>query len=291
MSRIAFATCSAHPLGIRDDQLAAQLVGAEFHVWDDADVDWDVFDRVVIRSVWDYTTKPDAFLAWADGIGHERLRNNPELIHFNADKRYLVRLDAPTVPTTLLEPGDEMPGYDAEVVVKPNISAGARDTGRFMPEAIADAAGLVKAIHGSGRAALVQPYLPGVDADGERAVVFFGGEVSHVLHKRPVLREAGIAPRTSDAHSPAAIMLEPDLVVPGSASREQLQLAQRVHAEISERFGQPLFARVDMVPGPDGAPVLIELEAIEPMLYLDLIPGSAERFAAAIGRAWPRLPD
>jgi len=282
MRRIAFATCSAHPAGIEDDRQAARLLGADFRVWDDPSVDWHAYDLVVIRSVWDYTTKIDAFLAWTEAVGGERLRNRPELIRFNSDKRYLTMLDAPTVPTTLLEPGQAMPGYGTEIVVKPNISAGARDTGRFMPDASGEAAALVQQIHASGRAALVQPYLPGVDIDGERAVMFFSGEISHVLHKRPVLRGAGVAPRAADAHSPAAIMLEPDLVVPGTASAEQLQLAQRVHAEISARFGQPLFARVDMVPGSDGAPVVIELEAIEPALYLGLIPGAAERFAAAV---------
>jgi hypothetical protein len=282
MRRIAFATCSAHPAGVEDDRLAARLLGADFRVWDDENVDWQAYDRVVVRSVWDYTTRIEDFLAWTQAVGGERLRNTPELIRFNSDKRYLTLLDAPTVPTTLLEPGQAIPGYASEIVVKPNISAGARDTGRFMPDAIGEAAALVQQIHAGGRAALVQPYLPGVDIDGERAVVFFGGAISHVLHKRPVLRDAGVAPRTADAHSPAAIMLEPDLVVPGTASAEQLQLAQRVHAEISARFGQPLFARVDMVPGPDGAPVVIELEAIEPALYLGLIPGAAERFAAAV---------
>lgn len=282
MTAVAFATCSAHPTGIADDQLAARLVGAEFQIWDDPSVDWHAYDRVVVRSVWDYTTKVDAFLAWAQAVGGERLRNNPELLRFNADKRYLTTLDAPTVPTTLLEPGDPLPGFDTEVVIKPNISAGARDTGRFMPEAAEEAAQLVERIHGSGRAVLMQPYLSGVDADGERAVAFFGGKISHVLHKRPVLRDPGVAPIATSAHAPAAIMLEPDLVVPGCASAEQLRLAQRVHAEIAERFGQPLFARVDMVPGPDGGPVVIELEAIEPMLYLGLIPGAAERFAAAV---------
>jgi hypothetical protein len=131
----------------------------------------------------------------------------------------------------------------------------------------------------------VQPYLPGVDEHGERAVVFFAGTVSHVLHKRPVLREAGIAPIAQGAHAPAAIMLEPDLVIAGQATPAQLELAHAVHAEISARFGQPLFARIDMVPGPEGDPVLMELEAIEPMLYFDLIPGAAERLAAAITAA------
>jgi len=282
MSRIAFATCSAHPNGIADDQRAAELVGAEFRVWDDESVDWHAYDRVVVRSVWDYTRRLDDFLAWADMVGPGRLRNKTALIRFNADKRYLTQLAVPTVPTALLEPGEPLGGYETEIVIKPNVSAGGRDTGRFMPSAAAEAAALVEHIHKTCRAALVQPYLPGIDIDGERAVMFFGGEISHVLHKRPVLRDQGVAPVAGDEHSPAAIMFEPDLVVPGTASAEQLQLAQRVHNEISARFGQPLFARVDMVPGLDGSPVLMELEAIEPMLYLELIPGAAERFAKAV---------
>jgi hypothetical protein len=286
MTRVAFVTCAAHPEGIEDDQRAAELVAAEFLVWEDESVDWRAYDRVVVRSVWDYTSRVEAFLAWADAVGGERLRNTPELLRFNADKRYLTSLDAPTVPTTLLEPGDPMPGYDTEIVIKPNISAGARDTGRFTPDAAGEAAVLLERIHGTGRAALMQPYLAGVDSDGERAVVFFGGEISHVLHKRPVLRDAGVAPLATAAHAPAAIMLEPDLVVPATATPEQIELAQRVHQEISGRFGEPLFVRIDMVPGPDGSPVLIELEAIEPMLYLDLIPGSAERFAATLRAGW-----
>ena len=285
MSRIAFATCSAHAGGIDDDQLAAELAGAEFQVWDDASVDWCAYDLVIVRSVWDYTTRVDEFLAWADSVGAARLRNSPELIRFNSDKRYLTELGAPTVPTILLEPGASLPSYDGEIVIKPNISAGARNTGRFEPSAAADAAALVERIHAAGRAALMQPYLRGVDIDGERAVVFFGGTISHVLHKRPVLTDPGIAPVADGAHNPAAIMLEPDLVVPGTASAEQLQLAQRVHTEIAARFGRPLYARVDMVPGPDGSPVVIELEAIEPMLYFDLIPGAAERFADVVRSA------
>ena len=285
MTAVAFATCAAHPSGIPDDQPAAALVGAEFQIWDDESVDWHAYDRVVVRSVWDYTTKLDAFLEWVRAVGGGRMRNSPELIAFNADKRYLATLDAPTVPTRLLEPGDPLPAFADEVVLKPNISAGARDTGRFTPEAADDASLLIERIHASGRAVLMQPYLPGVDRDGERAVVFLGGERSHVLHKRPVLRDPGVAPVATGAHAPAAIMLEPDLVVAGSASAEQLQLAQRVHGEIAERFGEPLFLRVDMVPGPDGAPVVIELEAIEPILYLGLVPYAAERFAAAVRRS------
>lgn len=279
---IAFATCSALPDGIDEERALAERVGAEFRVWDDESVDWGAYDRVIVRSTWDYTQRVDDFLTWADSVGEERLRNSPRLLRFSADKRYIKQLDAPTVPTTILEPGEPLPAYDSEIVVKPNVSAGARNTGRFSPGAAYEAADLVARIHRTGRAALVQPYLPGVDEDGERAVVFFGGSISHVLHKRPVLREPGIAPLAQTALAPAAVMLAPDLVVPGEATAPQLELAHAVHAEIVTKFGQPLFMRVDMVPGPDGDPVLIELEAIEPRLYFDLIPGASERFATAL---------
>lgn len=293
MPRIAFATCSAYPEGIDDDQVAAGLVGAEFRVWDDEAVDWHAYARVVVRSTWDYTRKIDGFLDWTEAVGAERLRNPPALIRFNADKRYMTQLDVPTVPTTLLEPDDVLPRFEHEIVIKPNVSAGGRDTGRFQPSAWDEACALVEHIHATGRAALVQPYLAGVDIDGERAVVFFGGEVSHVLHKRAVLRDPGIAPLAEGGHGPAAAMLDPNLVSPGTANADQLQLARRVHGELAARFGRPLYARVDMVPGPDGAPRLIELEAIEPRLYLHLIPGAAERFAAAVRSAAPvsNLPD
>jgi hypothetical protein len=280
--RIAFATCAAHAEGRPDDRRVAEIVGADFRVWDDHAVDWSTYDRVIIRSVWDYSHRVNEFVDWCRTVGSARLRNVPELVAFNVDKRYLAVLSVPTVPTTLLEPGDEMPAYDHEIVIKPNISAGARDTGRFRPEAAPEAAALVAAIHASARAALIQPYLAGVDQQGETSVVYLGAVLSHVLRKRPVLRTAGIAPRAKEAHAPAAVMLEPDLVSASAATAAELALAGAVHAEIAQRFGAPLYARVDMVPGPAGEPVLLELEVIEPNLHLDLVPGSVERLAAAI---------
>ncbi len=273
--RIAIVTCTAYAEGRPDDVRVAELLGAEFRVWDDQSVDWQAYDRVVIRTPWDYSERRDEFVEWAFRVGAERLRNTPEVIAFtfNSDKRYLGTLQAPIAPTIFLEPGQALPEYQREVVVKPNISAGARDTGRFEPEAAEEAAELVAVIHATGRTALVQPYLAGVDEQGETAVMFFNGEISHVLAKRPVLRSAGVAPRSEIAHGPAAVMLEHDLVGPGQADAAQLSLARAVHDEISERFGVPLYIRVDMVPGQDGSPVIMELEMIEPNLYLELAQG------------------
>jgi hypothetical protein len=268
------------PAGGPDDQEAARQLGAEFRIWDDAGVDWESYDRVVLRSVWDYSWRLDDFLAWCRAVGRARLRNPPELVAFNADKRHLAAIDAPSIPTVYLEPGDEPPTTPGEVVVKPNISAGARDTGRF--SSLDRAAGLIERIHATGRVALVQPYIDSVDETGETSVVFIGGEVSHVLRKRAVLRGEGVAPVAAGELRVAAAMLEQDLVGPGRAGAAHRALADAVHGELHSRFGTPLYARIDLVDGPGGEPLVSELELIEPCLYLETAPGASQRLAAAV---------
>jgi glutathione synthase/RimK-type ligase-like ATP-grasp enzyme len=280
--RVAFATCAALPDGWDDNAAAARLLGAEHVVWDDPAVDWEAFDRVVIRSTWDYTGRLDDFLRWCRAVGRQRLRNHPDLVAFNADKRYLAALSAQTVPTEFAGPGDPLPRLEGEVVVKPNISAGARDTGRFGPAAHDEARALIARIQASGRVALVQPYIPSVERHGETALVFLAGELSHVLRKRAVLDPDEVAPLAEGMHAPARAMFREDLVTPGSADAAERAFAERVIAEVTERFGTPLYARVDLVLNADARPVLLELEAIEPALYLGLSSGAAERLAAAV---------
>jgi len=282
--RIAVATCAALPGGFADDHALVALLGAEYCVWTDPEVDWQSYDRVLIRSTWDYALRRDEFVAWARSVGPERLLNSPRLIEWNSDKTYLADLDLPTVPTHLVRPGDVMPELVGEVVVKPTVSAGGVDTGRFGPATHDEARALVRSINDSGRTAMVQPYLSGVDTSGETALVFLGGSPSHVLHKKPVLRPDEVAP-LSEAEGglvAAVAMFDPELVTPGSASEEQVELAHLVVEDIVSRFGVPAYVRVDLVPGPDGKPVVLEIEAVEPCLYLDTSPGAAERLAAVV---------
>lgn len=269
--RIAFATSPQLPDGFADDREAAALLGAEFVVWSDPNADWDSFDHVVIRSTWDYTSRRDDFVAWARGLTG-RISNSADLIAFNSDKSYLAVLGIPTVPTTYVVPGGTMPELVGEVVIKPTISAGADDTGRFDPDHHAQAAELAARILATGRAVMVQPYVDGVDTAGETAIVFIDGEYSHVLHKKPVLREQG---ESGD--------LPHDLVTLGTADEAQLDLAHDVVGRVAGRFGMPLYVRVDLVPGPAG-PLVIEVEAVEPCLHFDLAPGSAGRLADAVRR-------
>jgi hypothetical protein len=268
------------PEGWVDDQDEARLLEADFRIWDDPTVDWSAYDRVLLRSVWDYSWRLDEFLSWCRAVGQGALRNPPALVAFNADKRYLAEISVASVPTRFIAPGDALPTLDGEVVVKPNISAGARHTGRFA--APAGALALIEQIHASGRVALVQPYLSAVEQLGETSVVFIGGEISHLLAKRAVLRSEGIAPVAEGELRVAAVMLEDDLVVAGTAAPAQLSLANTAHTEISERFGTPVYARIDLVADNAGDPVVSEIEVIEPSLYLSTAVGASERLAAAV---------
>jgi hypothetical protein len=282
--RIAFATCSAFADGTPDDRRVAALVGATYEVWDSRDVDWAAYDRVILRSVWDYTDRPDAFLQWCRSVGSQRLRNAPELVACNIDKRYLSELDVATVPTAFVAPGASRPPLHGEVVVKPNVSAGARDTGRFGPTTHDEAADLIDAICASGRTALVQPYLADVDVRGEISLIHFHGVLSHVAIKRAVLAPDEIAPIAFESgNGVAAAMLADDLISAGRADQAEIALARQVIDEITRRFGAaPLYARVDVVRDAAGRPALLELELIEPDLFLETSEGAHERFAAAI---------
>lgn len=193
-TRIALATSAEFPQGVDEQRLADEL-GATWAVWDDPTVDWDAFDLVVVRSVWDYSERVDEFLAWTRTL--PQLANPADLLAWNADKRYLGELTAaglPTVETRLLAPGealaDDDPLLDGELVVKPTVSAGARDTSRFTPDDGERRDALVARIHAAGRTAMVQPFVASVDERGESALLLFDGRFSHAIEKGRILSPA-----------------------------------------------------------------------------------------------------
>jgi hypothetical protein len=289
--RVAIASYRGAPPEFRDDErllarLAERGADAAAIPWDDADTDWSGFDLIVARTVWDYTLRYDEFIAWLEGV-EAPIENLPELIRWNSDKRYLADLGeagVPVVPTEFVAPGDPAPAITGDVVIKPTVSGGGRNTGRFGPSS-ADAAGeLIERIGALGKTAMVQPYLARVDDAGETAVVTVDGEVSHVLRKGAILAPDEVAPiRSDDDLGVAEVMYDPELVLASSAGDDELELADRVIAEVRRRFGTtPLYARVDMLRDDDGSPVLLELEAVEPNFYFDQAPGADERLADAI---------
>ena len=268
-ARVALATDAAHPDLFQDDAglvpaLAALGVTAEPVVWDTG-ADWASYDLVVVRSTWDYTRRHAEFLAWAASV--PRLANPAEVLAWNTDKRYLGELAAagvPVVPTGFVAPGEAFAPPPYEHVVKPTVSAGARDTRRFA--AGEDSTPHAQALLRAGRHVMVQPYATAVDDAGETAVLHLGGRVSHAARKAPVL---------------VPTLADPDLVAitARTASDEELAVARQVLDAVP--FGELLYARVDLVPGPDG-PLLMELELTEPCLFLKQDPGATDRFAAAI---------
>ena len=278
---IALATCSAWPELEDDDRLLLEplrALGVEPvpAIWDDPAVDWDRFALSVIRNTWDYTGRRDEFLAWAATV--PRLANPVEVLRWNTDKRYLADLEragVATVPTLFVEPDqDIVVGLPrGGLVVKPAISAGARDTERH--RAIRPAMEHVAALGDAGRTAMVQPYLGGVERRGEIALLFAGGVFSHAARKAAML--SGGRPPEDEG------LFYAESITPVQPTDAERSLAADVMAAVVERFGAaPLYARVDIVPGSEGEPLLLELELTEPSLFLAQSAGAAERVAAAI---------
>ncbi|MEV5575171.1 hypothetical protein AB0L06_34470 [Spirillospora sp. NPDC052269] len=275
--KVALATFAAIPDGgyeaeLLRTSLADLGVTAESVIWDDPSADWSSYDLTVIRSTWDYIDRPAEFLAWAEAL--PRVANPAPVLRWNTDKRYLRNLAEAGVPTvpTLWDP-DDLPDWD-EFVVKPAVSAGSRDTARWKRGAEDDQARAhLSALRGSP--AMVQPFLSAIDTEGETALVFCDGEFSHAARKSPILRAgAGIEGLVTDGDGRGVI-------TPTTPTEAQLALADQALAAIP---GAPdlLYARVDMVTGPDGTPVLMELELTEPSLFLDIAPEAAEAYAKAI---------
>lgn len=270
--------------------------------WDDASVEWRRFDRVLLRSTWDYTLRLPEFLAWAQRADTQTKLLNPlPVIHWNTDKHYLAELAAAgvaTVPSVFIEPGESADAAldrflragaphppaapsrasgakaSGEFVVKPTIGAGSRDAQRYARGERDSALAHVRRLLASGRSVLLQPYLDHVDEHGETALIFFAGVFSHAIRKGPLLRRG---------EGPTRALFAAEHISPRTPSAAEMRLAERTLAAIP--FARPLlYARVDLIQAADGAPRVLELELTEPSLFFAHAPGSAERFAEAIVR-------
>ncbi|SFQ50181.1 Glutathione synthase/RimK-type ligase, ATP-grasp superfamily [Amycolatopsis arida] len=286
VSEVVLASCAKLPEGDGDeralpDALAEVGVSARWAPWDDPGVDFAAADLVIVRSTWDYTDRRDEFLAWCDRA--PGLRNPARVVRWNTDKAYLPELAAagvPAVPTELVAPGVTPAWPDVEFVLKPAVGVGSIGAARFVPGARDEAERHLATLHGAGHTVLVQPYQSHVDAEGETALVFFGGIYSHAFTK-------------------GAMLTGSDLDGSGLYVSERLGVAEpepafrRVAEDVLDAAagvlgvprGELLYARVDLLRGVDGAPLLLELELTEPSLgfrYAD--PAAPLRFASAVRR-------
>ncbi|HYC74871.1 transporter [Brevundimonas sp.] len=199
-----------------------------------------------------------------------RMFNPPSVIGWNSDKAYLGRLadQGVAIPPTVWVEGVDQADVDAAfvrfgtevIIVKPRVSGGAWKTLRLSRgERLADA---------PEGPAMIQPYLPSIETEGETSLLFFGGRLSHAVNKRPVAGEFRIQVQFGGQY---AALAEP----PAGA----LALAEKTLAAIDEDL---LYARIDMAQGPDGGWLLMEAELIEPDFYLGSAPEGGHRFAEAV---------
>ncbi len=263
------------PLGLA--ALARTGVEVEVVDWDDADVDWSSYDRVVLRSTWDYTLRLPEFLAWLERVSAVTELVNPlPAVRWSLDKQYLAELEAagvPITPTEFVPVGAEPAFPEGRFVVKPAVGAGSRDAASYRPEQVDQAAAHVARLHEAGLVVLVQPYVASVATDGEWPLLFFGGAYSHAASKRVALPEAG----------EVSGLYVPEDSAPHTASPEQVAVAQAAVDVVTERFGALAYARVDVVRGDDGSYRVLEVELVEPSLFLPYADaGAADRLAAAL---------
>jgi O-ureido-D-serine cyclo-ligase len=260
--------------------------------WDDATVDWSSFDLALLRSTWNYVERIDEFRAWTRRCSQQtRLCNPPEVVDWNTDKHYLVHLHragVPVVPSRFVEPGEDARAalqhfltgaadslsagravpFD-QFVIKPSIGAGSRDTARYRcSDADRALEHLSRLVVVERRSALLQPYLASVDALGETALIYFGGDASHAIRKGPLLRLDSVL---------VAGLFAPEEITAREPGVDERSLAAAAYAAIP--FDAPLYARIDMIRDDRGAPVILELELTEPSVFLAHAPGSADRLA------------
>jgi glutathione synthase/RimK-type ligase-like ATP-grasp enzyme len=279
--RIAIATCAEYEELKVDDRLLGEALearGAEALsvVWDREEPGWEELDLCLVRSTWDYHDKYPDFIAWTRRVAQATALHNPaDLIAWNSEKAYLQELaeaGVPTVPTVWINRGagadiEEILASEGwkEAVIKPTVGLGAKNLHRV--EASEGEAAEALAAVLSRQHAMAQPFLPSLEKEGELSLIYINGTFSHAVRKHPApgdFRVQSIWGGTVEAATPT-----PD----------HLAIANRALDHLGD---PPLYARVDLVTNLNDNPVLIELELIEPNLYLSIHPSAVERLADAV---------
>ncbi|MEY3656594.1 MAG: hypothetical protein RL114_952 [Actinomycetota bacterium] len=264
--------------GLQDRGIVAEITD-----WDNAAEDWSRFSAAIIRSPWDYHRRYNDFVQWLDDVSAKTtLFNSADIVKWNTDKTYLgemVDAGIPVIPTTFVRGAEDLVlitndgMLDRDIVVKPTISAGSNNTERHIESPVKAAAHLGQLID-SGKVAMVQPYQRFIDERGETGMLYFNGEYSHAFRKGAILA-------TGD-NVKNGLYTEEDITSREASSQER-ELGEEVMDFIVDKFGYaPLYARVDVVRGSAGVPVLMELELAEPSLYLHMERDAATRFASAV---------
>ncbi len=271
---------------VSDDELAIEPLNdlgwdVETVSWRDETADWNDFEAVIIRTPWDYQQDPEKFVEVLRRIDSSsaRLENALSIVEWNLDKKYLKELEdrvvriVPTVWSEAVVSAERFSEWKRELaadelIIKPTISATAKDTFR-LPEfdkALSDVF--------SGRSYMVQPFMPQIVEEGEYSLFYFNGVYSHTILKAP---KAGDF-RVQEEHGGLISAIEPET--------EMLETAKQINDLIEPL---PLYSRIDLVRCDDGTFALMELELIEPALYFRMDERSPERFAREFDRRMNEL--
>lgn len=249
----------------------------EWLPWRSAAVDWDQFDAVYIGAAWDYPEDPDRFIELLEAIDRSSavLVNDLRLVRWNIPKTYLRDLEergAAIVPSLWHDGLDReslepfFASFDTgRIVVKPVVSTNATDTyllERPVPEALFDELQRVF----RARPLIVQPFMASIVEQGEFSLFYMGGEFSHAILKVPKARDF----RVQEEHGARLVGIAPPPELVATAD-EVLELVDPA----------PVYARCDFVRDRDGRFLLMELELVEPSLYLRMDPEAPARFARA----------
>jgi glutathione synthase/RimK-type ligase-like ATP-grasp enzyme len=260
------------------EALASRGVEVEPVVWN-RPFDARRYVALVVRSPWDWYQHRAAFRAFVRGLASAptRVINPPQMLARFMDKTYfehLTRLGLDVMPTTFFTPEqlDEVPAELARrgwrrAVLKPSFTANAYGAQRFEASRVDDVVAAARA-QVVDSAWMLQPYVEGIEAGGEWSLVFFGGVFSHAVQKRPKAGDYRVQPD----HGGASALATP--------APDVIAAAQRV---ISVAVPDSLYARVDGVEH-EGRFRLMELEVVEPELFLRLHPPAATRFAEVLLR-------
>ncbi len=282
--RIAFATSADYPSIHSDDaHLAVTLARLGIEpmscIWNDPAVDWSGFEAVLVRTIWDYFKFPRDFMAWLDRLDHLGVPtiNDSRVLRWNSDKRYLLELaqrDVAVIPTQLTSAAG-LPGLLAsmptqQVVIKPTISGNAWQTlrGRVGDPSFMQA---IKTLP-TELDYLVQPFVPEIVSAGEWSLMYFAGEFSHAVIKYPAVGDY----RVQSEHGGSTVTSRPDPATLAAA-------AHVLAAVTTIGYETPAYARVDGVIC-EGRFLLMELELIEPFLFLAGQPAAAEHLAGEVAR-------
>jgi glutathione synthase/RimK-type ligase-like ATP-grasp enzyme len=282
MKNCAFLTLDERGDYVIDDEHAiAPLAELGWRVatvsWRQTETPWSEFDAVIIRSTWDYWDDVPAFLSVLEHIDREtRLANSLGIVRWNLEKTYLADLDrkgigiVPTIwPSEVkldsFQAFSEQHGCD-QLVIKPVIGANGDKAFRVSPLDSPQRREMISACF-ADRRALVQTFMPRILTEGEFSLFYFNGEFSHAILKTPAESEF----RSQEEHGAniQPVLPEPQLLMRG---REAL-------AALSET---PLYARADFIRNDENDFLVMELELIEPSMYLRTDPGAPMRFARAI---------